>query len=504
MARSGDNLTRSGLLVRNTAYNFLGQVSTLISAIICIPILIKELDLIRFGILTFVWLITGYFGIFDLGVGRALTKNISEKLGSSDQVSIPSIFWTGLLISTFAGIIGALLLFIISPTLVSFLKISSLDLKSETIVTMHVLSLSAPIIVVSGALVSSLAAYQRFDLINITRVPFGALMYLVPVWIVQETPALPNIAIAIVIVKCIEMVLNLLICLCFLPNLRTQIHFDRSVIRGFLGFGGWVTLGNAIGPTTNYTDRLLVGSVSSVSSLGFYTVPLEIVNRLNFIPSAFLGVFFPALANSFGTNLSVTTNLYRQGATFIFTFMLPIVCLVVTFAPEILTVWLGNSFAYESTEILRLLSCGALMTGLSFVPYALLHAGGRPDLTAKLHAVELIIFSGLTWLLTSAYGIVGAALSWGVRSVFDSVALFWMADRVLHVRLKWTPSFIATIVACVFLAFASMAPLNLVTKICFYLFFIAFFTIISWKLIFEQASRDAVREFLQRFAPSSG
>ncbi len=74
-------LTSGRLLVRNSFWNFLGQVVPLMAAIFSIPLLIKGLGTDRFGLLTLAWIVIGYFNLFDLGLGRALTKLVSEKLG---------------------------------------------------------------------------------------------------------------------------------------------------------------------------------------------------------------------------------------------------------------------------------------------------------------------------------------------------------------------------------------------------------------------------------------
>ena len=43
-------------------------------ALVAIPILVDGLGTARFGILTLAWMVVGYFSLFDLGLGRALTK----------------------------------------------------------------------------------------------------------------------------------------------------------------------------------------------------------------------------------------------------------------------------------------------------------------------------------------------------------------------------------------------------------------------------------------------
>ena len=67
-------LTRGSLLARNTLWNLLGQVAPMSVALFAIPMLIRRVGTDRFGILTIAWMVVGYFSLFDLGLGRAMTN----------------------------------------------------------------------------------------------------------------------------------------------------------------------------------------------------------------------------------------------------------------------------------------------------------------------------------------------------------------------------------------------------------------------------------------------
>lgn len=78
-------LTRGSLLASNTLWNLAGYGLPLLVAVFAIPLLIKGLGIDRFGILTLAWMVMGYLSLFDLGLGRALTKLVSEKLSAGQE-----------------------------------------------------------------------------------------------------------------------------------------------------------------------------------------------------------------------------------------------------------------------------------------------------------------------------------------------------------------------------------------------------------------------------------
>ena len=73
------NLIGGRRLVRNVFWNLLGTGAPLLVAIVAIPMLIEGMGTARFGVLTLAWMVVGYFSLFDLGLGRALTKLVAER-----------------------------------------------------------------------------------------------------------------------------------------------------------------------------------------------------------------------------------------------------------------------------------------------------------------------------------------------------------------------------------------------------------------------------------------
>jgi len=68
------------LLTRNWVLNLLGWVVPLSVALVAIPYVVRGLGAERFGVLSIASALLGYFGIFDLGLGRATTKFVAESL----------------------------------------------------------------------------------------------------------------------------------------------------------------------------------------------------------------------------------------------------------------------------------------------------------------------------------------------------------------------------------------------------------------------------------------
>src|SRR3954470_23444312 len=108
----------SASLSRNVLWNFAGQVAPLFAAVFSIPLLIKGMGVDRFGLLTLAWMVLGYFSLFDFGLGRALTKLVSERLGEGRAAEIPELVWTAMVLMAFLGVAGAGGMFVLTGWLV--------------------------------------------------------------------------------------------------------------------------------------------------------------------------------------------------------------------------------------------------------------------------------------------------------------------------------------------------------------------------------------------------
>src|SRR5258708_21161020 len=98
-------------------------------------------------------------------------------------------------------------------------------------------------------------------------------------------------------------------------------------------------------------------------------------------------------------------------------------------APEAVRFWLGGDFALNSAPVARALAIGVFLNGLAQVPFSHLQGSGRPDITARIHLMELPLYAGMLFVLAQRMGIRGVALAWLIRVVADSVLMFFFSWR---------------------------------------------------------------------------
>jgi len=418
-------------IVKNTFINLAGQGLPLLVGLFTIPLIIKGLGVERFGILTLAWMVIGYFSFFDLGLGRALTQIIANKLGTEDELKLSGLVWTALVIMAVMGFVGAVIAGFLSPWLIEKVFKMPNQLRPESLIAFNILVVSIPVVVFSSGFVGILTAYHRFDLINAVRLPLGLAAFIGPLLVLPFSNSIVPVIAVLALSRLASCVVQYHFCLRVMPELRINKYFLPEAIKPLLGFGGWMTVSNIIGPLMVYLDRFVIGTLISVTAVAYYATPYEMVTKLWIVPGALVATLFPAFAATDNSDTTRTLQLFSKSIAATFILLFPVVIIIVTFSREGLMFWLGKDFATNSAPVLKLLAVGVFVNCLAQIFFALVQGRGRPDLTAKFHLLEFILYLPLLLWAIKQYGIVGAATAWVLRVIVDGLLLLWATQHLI-------------------------------------------------------------------------
>src|SRR5437588_3759456 len=113
--RIGPSFLNGRLLAASALWSLAAQVIPAIAGVATIPFIVRGLGVERFGVLTLAWMVIGYFSLFDLGLGRAVTKMAAEFLASTKPSNVDSLVWTAWYLMLGLGIGGTVALSILTP-----------------------------------------------------------------------------------------------------------------------------------------------------------------------------------------------------------------------------------------------------------------------------------------------------------------------------------------------------------------------------------------------------
>ena len=483
-------MTSSRLLARNTLLNTGAQLIPMVAAFVAIPILIRSLGADRFGVLTLAWAVIGYFSLFDLGLSRALTHAVATRLGLDDSPNdLAEVVWTSMVLMFGLGVVGGGVLAALATWVVGHGLNVPAHLVGESRATLYLLALSMPLIVTTAGFRGLLEAHQHFGASVALRVPLGVFSFVGPLLVLPFSRELPPIVALLVVGRLLTWLAHLAVCLRRYPYLRERLALRVSAAVPLLRLGGWMTATNIISPLMSYLDRFVVAAILPVAAVAHYVTPYELVSKLSLFPQSLMGVFFPAFASSFASDHERMTSLFGRSLRALLLFMFPLALILVLFAREGLTLWVGAAFAAASAPVLRWLAVGIFINSLAHAPFNMLQGIGRPDITGKLHLIELPFYLGALYLFAHAFGIIGVAIAWVLRITADSVALLAVTTRrVPSVSGEVGKVGAWAIVALGLLGAAAMID-GLVAKAVFLVLVLAGYAVASWTRIVHPLER---------------
>ena len=430
---------------RNSLINLAGALAPLLLLLVSVPLYLGTVGDARYGVLVIVSVLLGYFGTFDLGLGRA-TANQIAKMDGDRAADRAMVLWTALLLNlAFAGAAAVVFLFAADLLIGTVFKLPS-GLRSETLAALPWMAAAVPLATTSSVLRGALEGRERFVAANALGILGIALFQLVPLAIAyMRGPNLTWLIAGATIATLVTTLVSFVACWEHV-RLATSVRFDRGRARMLLRYGGWVTVTGAVGPLLTVLDRLVIAATLGARAVTQYTVPFALVARIELLPSSVARALFPRFSALPGDEAAVLGRRALLGLAAVAT---PAVVLVLVLVEPFLAAWVGPALAETAAPVAAILLLGLWLNGLAYIPFALLQGQGRPDVPAKLHVLELPPYLLALWLGLSLFGVEGAAWAWSIRAGADAALLFWASRVSFRNLLPLVPAAGAVVLACV-------------------------------------------------------
>ena len=416
---------------RNTAYNLLGALVPLAVSLVTIPIYLGLIGEARYGVLAIAWLLLGYFGLFDLGLGRATAQRIAA-LHDASAAERAEIFWTALAMNLGLGIVGGLVLWPVATLFFSYVLKVDEALRPELLATIPWLMLAVPVATVSSVLGGALQGRERFLELNGVSVLGGVLVQLLPLAIAASGTVHLAVLLAAALLARVSTLLPLFWS-CNRSLARGHpVVFLRHRAGELLRFGGWVTVTAFVGPMMVILDRFIIGATSGAKAVTHYTVPFSLAERTALLSSALTSALFPRFAS---LDRVAELQLAGEGLRALVLVMTPLAAVGIFFIEPFLSWWISPAFSERSALVGQILLLGYWLNSFARIPFAQLQARGRPDIVAKCHLAELLPYFALLYLGLHYLGLAGAAMAFSLRVLVDYVLLSGIAG-VLRQSLR--------------------------------------------------------------------
>lgn len=412
-------------LVKNSIWNLSGYIIPTLITVPALGFLARALGPELFGIYTIAIAIVGYAGIFDVGLTRAIVREIA--LFRNDFIERDRIISTSTSFILFFSSAGVVILYFLVPEIVNLLNISP-ENNIEVILSLKVLVFSIPIFLLNQLWMSILEGDEKFAVVNFQRSIGSSVIAGLPAIFVLINDSLLYAIYGLILGRVISLIIAFIIVR--KEIFKAKLSFHKVTFKRLIFFGGWITVSNIISPMMVYFDRFVISNIFGAKMVGYYTAPSEAITRLGVLPGALARAVFPRLSNT------IDSKDFRKQLSFSYKLMvlgcLPVVILGIILSDKILYFWMGKDYADNSTSIFCVLLAGFFFNAMAQIPFATIQSVGKAKLTALLHCAEVIPYLLTLYYCVHAYGLIGAAYAWSLRVVVDCVLLILISNKCVR------------------------------------------------------------------------
>lgn len=407
-------------LAKNTMLNLAGSALPIVISLVSVPLYLRFIGLERYGVIALCWLLLGYLGLFDFGLGRAVAQRIAAMREASSRAR-SSVFWLGLFASLGLGLIAAVVSFPLLTVALDRMKFGTGSVQAEVHHAIPLLALTLPFTLISGVFTGALLGRSRFGTVSMVDILTSSMSAVLPLLVaIFVGPQLNGLIAATLVGRLVSMGILAVACVKGLPLHRPQMA-PSGTLKSLLSYGGWVSATNVVGPILSFVDRFVIGGLINASAVSIYSIPFNLVMRLTVIPDALCRALFPRYAMA---SAEEAEELCRDGVSVISVLLTPMAVIMIGAISPFLHFWVGTQVAGPASQVALLLIPGYWLNCFALIAYNQLHAQGRPDIPAKLHLAEVVPFIILLYVTVRWFGLLGAAGTWTLRTSLDALLMF--------------------------------------------------------------------------------
>lgn len=417
----------------NLITNIISLIISTLVGLLLVPYFIDTLGEAAYGLIPLATSITSYITLLIDALNTAVSRNLMLDLRKSDLIHAQKTYNTALLVIFGAVLLllpVALILTYFAPSLFNIGDIAASDVQ----ILFGLIFLSALVNMISANFMVTLFSYNRFDLRNIvtiirTVIQVGSIVLLFSL----ASPSLPYIGISYLFAAIISIIFAVYFSRKTCKELIIGIQFfSKDIFRELLSMMFW-TLVKYGGCILRSNVGLIIANIICGVIIGAqYSIVLTFQMLLFSIVGTMTVLFIPNLYNycakedwkGLDTFLSLsvrTTSLL----TVIF------VTLLVVYAPELLTFWVGAKYASLSPLIILLL-IPIIMRSATDITNNIMLAKGKFKENSYIYCATGILT--LLAAIPSAYyfGEYGIALSSGIIMILcEGGLIFVYTSRLL-------------------------------------------------------------------------
>ncbi|OPY61755.1 MAG: putative membrane protein EpsK [Pelotomaculum sp. PtaU1.Bin065] len=408
-------------LVKNVISNWLAYFVNIVISFFMMPFIIKSLGDTRYGIWVLIGSLTGYLGLFDLGIATSIHKYVAEYYSKKDNKSLNSFISTSYVAYLLIGVVVFLVTIFLAINFNRFF-LSASNLIPETRLVMVIVGFNIAIGFPLGVLGGIVRGLQRFDINSLVEtVAFVVKSFLVIIML-KAGYGLVALAVISLVTTVIAHVWRAIYAYFIYPELKISFSFfQKSFLKKIFKYSIFSFVLAVATKIIFYTDSIVIGVFLSSAAITYYSIGGRLVEYIRQVILEMIGVILPT-ASSFDAqnDKDKIRKLLIAGTKYSMIVFIPFAAFLFVMGKDFIALWMGAQYVDRTISVLFILLFSQFFAVSQIASGTILLGVNKHRFLALLSMVEALVNLILSLVLVRKMGIVGVAIGTAIPLIVNN------------------------------------------------------------------------------------
>jgi O-antigen/teichoic acid export membrane protein len=400
-------------VLKNGLYNALGGIVRIGLALVSVPILIRLIGLEDYGVWTLASSVIGFASLAEGGISVSTTYFLARDIAKNDRAGISET-----LTATFTAIllmasVAACIFYFGSELFTSFFQKLKSEQYIQVLTSLKIGSFVLWARLLQQHLIGVMQAYEQYRLINILGTIQNSISTIGLIAVAIAGGGVIELMLWQAIQSVGSLVAHLVVGKKIAHYATPKFSWNTSKSIEIFRYSAVAWTGSLGSALFTQGDRLIVGSILDLKTLGIYAAIANIVTQINSLSSLPIAPLLPSIAKHAAqrdADRAVIKQQLKQGLELNALVAFSLGVFIIVMASWITKIIIGPEQTANSIKALQIAGIIYAIYSLNAVGYYILYALGKTKTCTTIHLSSAVISLGLIALTSKYFGLLGAIL----------------------------------------------------------------------------------------------
>jgi O-antigen/teichoic acid export membrane protein len=423
-------------ILKNVGSGWFSLAVNVVVGIFLSPFILHHLGDEAFGLWILIFSVTGYYGLFDLGIRSSIVRYVAKYSATGEQEELHRLVNTAILSYSAIGTVSMLITLIGTYYVDSIFRIPPEFATTARWLLLMVgasVSLGFPLGVFSGVL----EGIQRFYFLYSVNIISTVLRALLIVVALRRGHGLLAVALITVSLPLLNQIVNAIAGFRLLRLRLGYGYVNRASLKLIASYSSTTFIIIIAGRLRFKTDAMVIGTFVSAAAVTYFTIGSRLVDYCTETVHSMAQIFVPMSSqlDALG-DLRRLRNIFVAGNRMCAMVTFPICAILAILGKSVIETWMGARYVSLSYPVLLILLFPSTLMLMQAASSRVLFGMGKHQTLAKVTLAEGIANLVLSIILVRKYGIIGDAI--GTAIPLTCTMLLFLPQhlcRILNLRL---------------------------------------------------------------------